>query len=91
MKTCSTCKHWYVEQIDEDDEWAMEQNLIGVGLCKAAKLMWDYREWREDSERMEFTKEGESIMMFCQDGSDYRANLFTRSGHFCGEWMNETN
>lgn len=86
MNTCKTCKHWYIEHIDEDDEWGLEHKLKGVGLCKAAKLMWDYREWSEDGEQMEFTKKGEGVMMFCQDGSDYKASLYTRAKHGCNEW-----
>lgn len=71
MKTCSECAKWY-----------RDRETISIGKCKATSLLWDCTEWGDDFSRT-LKDECADVKMFCQDGSDYKASLYTRPDHGC--------
>jgi len=88
MKRCDGCKHW-----DMDSGKAFS----GTGLCTKARPLWDVSEWDryggdhdgdvDPEAAAEWTRcikpEFADLKMFCQDGSDYRADLLTKPDFFC--------
>ena len=80
--SCKTCKHW---EYEEPDGYYSE---VGLGECLRAKPFWEcsgYLDKDGDYKRV-LTPEHASDMMFCQDGSDYRAFLLTKPEFFCAHW-----
>jgi hypothetical protein len=97
-RSCATCKHWLSDQGEQydwrvrirltllpgesqEDRWEhdspYEQRAARVersyGLCKKIDLLDSYDEVSEDELPLAFTK----------DGSDYKANLYTRAEFGC--------
>jgi hypothetical protein len=77
MNSCNTCKHW---QRSEEHEVGHSQ---GLGRCSAARMLWDYIEWRSDEDNMVFIEGAEKHKHFLQDGSDYMAYMLTRPDFGC--------
>ncbi len=75
-KKCKNCGSW--DDINKDN--------LGIGLCNAADELFKCTEWKHEEETLLFVDGCEDIMMFCQDGSDYKASLYTRAEHSCGCW-----
>jgi hypothetical protein len=80
---CDTCKHW--EHPAEDDYY---YNDVGLRECLRAKPFWECSEYDETDGtwQRKLTPEHVNDMMFCQDGSDYRAVLLTKPEFFCAHW-----
>lgn len=72
--TCATCKHW-----SKDGGYQRR----GVGECEAVMEFWEASKWDEDTDERVIAPEHASVTAFAQDGSDYRARLFTRPEHGC--------
>lgn len=77
MNRCETCRHW-----KPSDEYETG-HAQGLGRCAATPMFWDMTEWRDDADDRVFKAEAEPITAFVQDGSDYRATLYTRPTHGC--------
>lgn len=74
--SCATCQHW------QDDEG----QLHDTKRCTKAVQMWDASEWRDtddDGYARILLPEFADQKMFVKDGSDYRADLYTRADFFC--------
>lgn len=67
---CKTCKH----RRKPENEFG---EIPGVGKCLAAVQYWDATEWTEDCDTRVLRKEYANKLAFVNDGSDYRAELFT--------------
>jgi len=78
---CELCMYWNAEI----DEYDLRANL-GLGKCKKVALLWDATDWAEDGLSLEFTKEGNNLQAFVQDGSDYIAYLYTRPEFYCAQF-----
>lgn len=77
MERCKTCKHWVA--VDKYDTG----HSLGLGRCAETPMLWDSTQWSDDGDRREFVKTAESTTAFVQDGSDYKAWLYTKPGHGC--------
>lgn len=82
---CSECRFWGDGEDGEDGD-----RIYGTRRCTKAIMLWDAGTWslageREDREYI-LKPEHESQMMFTQDGSDYRADLFTKPEFFCAHF-----
>jgi len=77
MERCKTCKHWYAS------EKYTPGASLGLGLCKAAPMFWASTKWRDDGDGRAWTAESENKTAFVQDGSGYRAWLYTKAEHGC--------
>lgn len=75
MKTCETCKHW-------DAEGDRYGGVDGIKQCNAVPMFWDSTRWSDDYEHRAI-KEAVTATAFAQDGSDYRATLYTMARHGC--------
>jgi len=93
---CDQCEHWFVETRDGCREWEAES--AGFGECKAVRERWVIQDeatagetpWYQDdaedarerwsAKRLEALK---SAKAYVQDGSEYRAELFTAPDFFC--------
>ncbi len=84
---CNLCVHWKLGNHD----WAADR--AGMGLCQAAKQRWDIEDGISGYNPHD-DKTGEVLaqMMadrlraarfYVQDGSEYRAELFTAPDFFC--------
>jgi hypothetical protein len=60
-----------------------------VGECKGAKQYFNCTDW-DKSGKAKIMDSFKDTMMFVQDGSDYRANLYTRPTFFCSSWKEIT-
>jgi len=89
--TCAGCKHWDTEEIRSDWRFSIRvKNLpnetraqaeerarqieVSFGLCKAITLQNSYE------------TSTDVPVAFTQDGSDYRADLFTQATFGCVLW-----
>lgn len=75
---CATCKHWIRETNGYDNHIK-----LGLGTCSATLRFWDATEWDEEGDGRVFTEAGKKGMAFTQDGSDYKAWLYTRPEFGC--------
>lgn len=80
---CADCKYW-----GEGDDG--RDALYGTKRCGKALQMWDAGHW--DGEDYDSNKgytllhEHAGQMMFVKDGSDYRADLYTKPDFFCAHF-----
>ena len=81
---CDTCKWWIKEP--ENSYRAVPE----LGQCKRAVELWKAMEWVNEDEwdlcKREIKKEHSGVMLFCQDGSDYSASVWTKGKFFCAHW-----
>lgn len=80
MNTCETCVHWR--------KWETNANYkANIGECKMVVLWWDASEWVDDDNENGCTRiispKYDNQRAFVQDGSDYKASLFTRNDFGC--------
>jgi hypothetical protein len=85
--SCSICKHWNPAA---DNEYGSEvrANKLGLRKCTAIIMFDESYRWRTGSDRnedsgLEFKPEFVTMTAFVQDGSSYRADLYTKPEHFC--------
>ena len=80
---CDYCKHWNKEE---------KRRASGLlfGECRRAAQWWEATEWSdkpdpdEDWSNLRVLKpEFAAVKMFVQDGSDYRATLYTAPDFYC--------
>lgn len=86
---CDQCKHWKVAS--DNEEW--EAKGVGFGECLAVRERWRITD--EVSAALEYDSEDGSKFQtarrdalkaaraYVQDGSEYRAELFTAPDFFC--------
>lgn len=74
---CKYCQFWRLDHDEYND-------MRGVGKCTKAVEIWDVSEWTGTVRALK--PEYVDQMMFVGDGSDYKANLFTRSDFFCAHF-----
>ena len=80
MSHCKNCNYWEVGESYKE-----------VNRCTYPKQLWDASEWVELEDIDEFGREGVRVinelnkdtLAFVQDGSDYKANLFTLAEFGC--------
>lgn len=89
---CSTCKFWLENSLQHPIK------TMKINLCQKPVEFWDASEWTRKEVIDEKTnkstyaidrtikEEYKDVKMFTQDGSDYRADLFTREDFFCAHW-----
>ncbi|MCP3674979.1 MAG: hypothetical protein GY829_10995 [Gammaproteobacteria bacterium] len=75
-KKCKNCGSW--DDVNKDG--------MGIGLCNAADELFRCSEWDPAFEPIQINDDCKDTMMFCQDGSDYKASLYTRAEHYCSCW-----
>lgn len=83
---CDKCRHWTAG----GEEGGFRRYDV-IGHCKRPLQLWNATEWLEveDDEHSYYRVRNEAAAdtkMFVQDGSDYRANLFTASDFFCAHF-----
>ena len=84
MSHCKNCKYW------EEAIWNSDRTKE-LNLCAYPKQLWDSTEWSKLEETDEFGRKNirtilpsrKDVLAFVQDGSDYKANLFTRAEFGC--------
>ncbi len=81
---CDTCQFWDPKNTDA----VFDTDGLDLGRCDKAMQLWDASEWSydDDGERVLRTAKDAGQMMFVQDGSDYRADLYTKPGFFCAHF-----
>ena len=81
MERCKTCKHWGSEDADDYHGFG---GIVCVRKCSAAPMFWDSTEWAkgEVPDGRCFI-DGVTATAFVQDGSDYKAYLYTLADHGC--------
>lgn len=89
---CDECRHWKKES--ENEEW--EAKMAGFGECLGVRERWRIQdeatknlEWddAEDGAYMKAQREAlQAARAYVQDGSQYRAELFTAPDFFCALW-----
>jgi hypothetical protein len=85
---CDQCRHW-----NEQDKHDWEAAGVGFGECKRIRERWVITdkatkgiEWDSKDTSPYVTKRREALLAaraYVQDGSEYRAELFTRPDFFC--------
>ena len=86
---CDQCQHW--KKDSENEEW--EAKMAGFGECLGVRERWRIQEdatkgieW-DDSEDGAYMKNQKAALQtaraYVQDGSQYRAELFTAPDFFC--------
>ena len=88
MNHCKNCKYW------EEEPWPSDKPKE-VNRCAYPKQLWESTDWGELEEIDEFGRENirtilssrKNTLAFVQDGSDYKANLFTRAEFGCVAFM----
>jgi hypothetical protein len=77
MKTCETCAHWEV--------WKSEAGFKkDMGECNMVVMWWNATEWEfNNGDRVIMSPRYDNQRAFVQDGSDYRASLYTRKDFGC--------
>ena len=74
---CATCKFWREPNSQYD---------VGVGMglrkCWTVPMFWNATDWDEDGSRT-FDAKYANTTAFVQDGSDYKADLYTKAEHGC--------
>lgn len=81
MNRCKTCKWWDRSEVDID--YPPDYAILGLGHCTKAVRLWEAIEWDEDNERRFFKPGYDEQLSFTQDGSQYRADLYTRPDFGC--------
>lgn len=91
---CDGCEHWSRGNAYGDRKRA---NGLVVRQCKRAHEWWEATEWHEDCEedadtfetirRVKPERAGDK--MFVQDGSDYKAYLYTVADFFCAHFQKQ--
>jgi hypothetical protein len=86
---CDACKHW--QKDSEFEEW--EAQRAGFGECLAVRARWRIQEeatkglvWDDRDTSQYVTKQIDALRAhraYVQDGSQYRAELFTAPDFFC--------
>ena len=77
MERCKTCKFWEPPKSQSYGE------VPGVGRCQKVVQFWDSAEWDEDGDGRKLRPEFADALAFVQDGSDYRADLYTKPEFGC--------
>ena len=77
MERCKTCKFWEPPKSQSYGE------VPGVGRCQKVVQFWDAAEWDEDGGGRKLRPEFADALAFVQDGSDYRADLYTKPEFGC--------
>lgn len=77
---CKDCKHWEREYLR--DKWA-DNPTQEVKKCNKVKMFWDSTDWDKEGDRRIFLNDD---LAFVQDGSDYHAELLTKSEFGCVMW-----
>lgn len=81
---CDQCVYW-----DENEVKQAGDQFI-IGLCTRAMPFWDATDWRcdegGDSDGRFLKPEFADRKFFAQDGSDYRADVYTTPDFFCAEF-----
>lgn len=84
---CAGCKYWG----EDNDEY---RALYGTKRCGKAIQMWDAGDWTWNDETLDRNYSLKPIfinqMAFVADGSDYRADLFTKADFFCAHFEDKT-
>lgn len=92
---CDECKHWFVDDRPGYREW--EAEAVGFGECKAVRERWvvqdeandGVRSWEtvgDEAEEQWMAKRRDALRAaraYVQDGSEYRAELYTAPDFFC--------
>ena len=83
---CDQCKFWHKGEYKH-------ASTLKVSLCTKATQWWDASEWAcpsgYDDKGIQLRRlkpEFEGTKMFVQDGSDYRASLYTAADFFCAHF-----
>ena len=80
-KTCKTCKHWGHEDADDYHGFG---GIADVRVCSAVPMFWDSTEWDVGKRREgRCFSDDVTATAFAQDGSDYKAYLYTLADHGC--------
>jgi hypothetical protein len=77
MERCKTCKFWEPPKNESYGE------VPGVGRCAKVVQFWNATEWAADGEGRKLLPEFTADLAFVQDGSDYRADLYTKPEFGC--------
>ncbi len=77
MKQCKTCFFWEPPKNESYGE------VPGVGRCSRVVQYWDATEWDKNGDRRQLRQEFINSLAFVQDGSDYRADLYTKPDFGC--------
>ena len=89
---CKDCKFWSKNGLPEGEQddyrcYNDSPESLGLGRCTRVELLWDAYEWdREDRDNsVRFTEEvvSEEVLAFVNDGSDYKAELYTLPNFGC--------
>src|SRR5260221_6334080 len=82
---CDGCKYWDAEA------GKRQTDGIIVGLCKRSMPLWDATMWdpmpSPGGGRRILRPEFSDRRFFAQDGSDYRAEVYTSPSFFCADWL----
>jgi hypothetical protein len=78
MKICATCKFW-----KELTGYETSAQSLGMKRCTAIPMFWDATEWSGAGDARQFKAEFSETKAFTVDGSDYFAELWTKSGFGC--------
>lgn len=86
MARCDECKYW-----DENELKKAEPNNFLIGLCTRVMPFWDATTWEGGRFNEQITKrvllpEFADRRFFAQDGSDYRADVYTTPDFFCADF-----
>ncbi len=80
MARCDHCKHW------DSNEVKQAGDKFVIGLCTRAMPFWNATGWSEDYDYRILLPEFAGRKFFAQDGSDYRADVYTTPDFFCAEF-----
>lgn len=91
---CDNCKHWK----HEPEDWAA--STIGYGRCLAVRERWEIQDeasterWDDGFGAGEFGKMRSEALKrskaYVQDGSEYKAELYTAPDFFCALFAKAT-
>lgn len=76
---CDACKYW-------DEKEARDLDGLPLGLCTRAMPLWDATTWNKEGKRVLEPKFADR-RFFAQDGSDYRADVYTATDFFCADFV----
>lgn len=77
VNRCKTCKFWDPPISDNYGE------VPGVGRCSKVVQFWDATEWDDEGYGRRLKPEFSDALAFVQDGSDFRADLYTHPAFGC--------
>lgn len=86
MHTCETCKFWR----RATSEYSPEKDLA-LGKCGAIPMLWNATGWNDEGDKRVVLPEYAQTKAFAQDGSDYRATLFTKADFGCVMYESNAN